>query len=181
MGDAPKKKLTSEEKTEKMRQHVFSVMQDRPLHELSKSKVRRLLEEKFELEKGALDNKKDKIDIFVQEFVDRKNNEEEEEEEVEQPPAKKPKTSGGGGGQPDVKGIKKKQANMMTATEFQEIAPELKTEIFGAEITGPARSFTSGNRGWYAGGKKMIKVAGKDLWVQIGLNVTVIGSKEWAE
>ena len=44
---------------------------------------------------------------------------------------------------------------------------------------GPARTFTSGNRGWYAGGKIEVPIGDKTVWAQIGINVTVIGSKDW--
>jgi hypothetical protein len=50
-----------------------------------------------------------------------------------------------------------------------------------AQISGPPRTFSSGNRGWYAGGKIQVQVGKKTVWAQIGVNVTIIGSKDWKE
>lgn len=47
------------------------------------------------------------------------------------------------------------------------------------QIIGPPRSFTSNNRGWYAGGKIQVPVGGKMVWAQIGVNLTIMGSKDW--
>ena len=35
------------------------------------------------------------------------------------------------------------------------------------------------NMGWYTGGKVEFEVDGQKMWGQIGINLTVMGSKEW--
>ncbi|MFL5304582.1 MAG: hypothetical protein ACJ8F1_05185 [Polyangia bacterium] len=47
-----------------------------------------------------------------------------------------------------------------------------------AEIIADKREFSTGSFGWYHNGKTTIVVDGKPLSVQIGLNLTVVGSKE---
>jgi len=70
----------------------------------------------------------------------------------------------------------------MTVEEFQRLAPRLAVEIFGNKLTGEPRSFTSGNRGWYTGGKIEIPFGDdKVLWGQVGINLSIFGSKEWEE
>jgi hypothetical protein len=57
---------------------------------------------------------------------------------------------------------------MMTASEFERTAPQLSALLFGEHnLEGAPRTFTSGNRGWYAGGKMQIDVGKKKLWVQV--------------
>ena len=41
----------------------------------------------------------------------------------------------------------------MTVSEFKASAPDLTNKLFDNDIIGFARTFTSGNNGWYAGGK----------------------------
>jgi len=38
-----------------------------------------------------------------------------------------------------------------------------------------------GNRGWYLGGKIEIPIGDKVIWCQAGLNISIMGSKEWEE
>lgn len=59
--------------------------------------------------------------------------------------------------------------------------PSAWFQIFGNKVEGDARTFTSGNRGWYAGKKILVKVGDKQVWAQVGLNITIIGSKEWSD
>jgi hypothetical protein len=50
--------------------------------------------------------------------------------------------------------------------------------INGQEMTADKREFSTGSFGWYINGKTTIQVDGKPLSVQIGMNLTVVGSKE---
>jgi hypothetical protein len=77
------------------------------------------------------------------------------------------------------KQLNKVQANLMTASQFEKKAENLIVDIGGNILEGEARSFTSGNKGWYLGGKIQVKVGNKLVWAQAGLNVTLCGSKEW--
>jgi hypothetical protein len=40
------------------------------------------------------------------------------------------------------------------------------------------KTFSTGSFGWYMNGKTTITVDGKPLPVQVGLNLTVVGSKD---
>mmetsp|Transcript_10218 Transcript_10218/g.16464 ORF Transcript_10218/g.16464 Transcript_10218/m.16464 type:complete len:137 (-) Transcript_10218:24-434(-) len=77
--------------------------------------------------------------------------------------------------------IPKDQKSCMTKEEFIEAAKELRFELEGSKFSGDARAFSSGSSGWYLGGKIPIIVNGKTLWCQVGMNVSVLGSKEWKE
>lgn len=77
------------------------------------------------------------------------------------------------------KNIKYLQRNIMTRTDFLKNAPDLNLNLWDNKLNGKARSFTSNNMGWYTGGKVKIEIDGKYIWGQIGINLTIIGSKEW--
>lgn len=77
------------------------------------------------------------------------------------------------------KQLGKAQASAMTVRAFEKAAEPVSVSVFGNVATGNPRSFTSGNRGWYMGGKIPIKVGTKVLWAQLGLNLTIVGSKTW--
>ena len=40
------------------------------------------------------------------------------------------------------------------------------------------KEFSTGSFGWYLNGKTVIEIDGKAVSVQIGMNMTVVGSKE---
>jgi hypothetical protein len=40
------------------------------------------------------------------------------------------------------------------------------------------KEFSTGSLGWYLNGKTTIEIDGKPVAVQIGLNLTIVGSKE---
>ena len=62
--------------------------------------------------------------------------------------------------------------------QFLEKAEAVKVTINGQEMTADKREFSTGSFGWYINGKVNITVDGKAVPVQIGLNLTVVGSKE---
>jgi len=62
--------------------------------------------------------------------------------------------------------------------QFLEKAEAVKVTINGQEMTADKREFSTGSFGWYINGKVNIIVDGKPVPVQIGLNLTVVGSKE---
>ena len=66
----------------------------------------------------------------------------------------------------------------LSKTQFIDKAEPVKIVINGQEIIADKREFSSGSFGWYYNGKINITVDGKPLSVQIGLNLTVVGSKE---
>lgn len=66
----------------------------------------------------------------------------------------------------------------VSKTQFLEKAEPVKIMIGNNEIIADKREFSTGSFGWYYGGKTTIMVDGKPLSVQVGLNLTVVGSKE---
>ena len=66
----------------------------------------------------------------------------------------------------------------VTRTQFVEKAEPLKVIINGQEMLAEVKEFSTGSFGWNINGKTTITVDGKPLSVQIGLNLTVVGSKE---
>jgi hypothetical protein len=66
----------------------------------------------------------------------------------------------------------------MTKTQFLDKAEPVKITIGSAELVADKREFSTGSFGWYYNGKTTITVDGKPLSIQIGLNLTVVGSKE---
>ena len=55
-------------------------------------------------------------------------------------------------------------------------AEAVKITINGQELIADRREFSTGLFGWYHNGKVTVTVDGKPLSVQIGLNLTVVGS-----
>jgi hypothetical protein len=68
----------------------------------------------------------------------------------------------------------------ITREDFQKQAQPIKIVINGVEMQAMVKEFSTGSFGWYLTGKLNIEVAGKHIPVQVGLNATVIGSKEAA-
>jgi hypothetical protein len=66
----------------------------------------------------------------------------------------------------------------MSKTQFLEKAEAVKITIGNVEIVADKREFSTGSFGWYHNGKTTITVDGKPLAVQVGLNLTVVGSKD---
>ncbi|MDX2092895.1 MAG: hypothetical protein SFX73_33910 [Kofleriaceae bacterium] len=73
-----------------------------------------------------------------------------------------------------------KTAAPVTAKQFAEKAEPLKIVINGQEMLAEVKQFSTGSFGWYLNGKTVISVDGKAVSVQIGMNMTVVGSKEAA-
>jgi len=66
----------------------------------------------------------------------------------------------------------------ISKTQFLETAEPVKILIGGSELIADKREFSTGSFGWYYNGKTTVTVDGKPLSVQVGLNLTVVGSKE---
>jgi len=71
-----------------------------------------------------------------------------------------------------------KTACPVSATQFLEKATPLKITINGQDMLAEVKSFSTGSFGWYLNGKTVIEIDGKAVSVQIGMNMTVVGSKE---
>ena len=66
----------------------------------------------------------------------------------------------------------------ISKTQFLETADSVKITIGNSEIVADKREFSTGSFGWYYNGKTTVTVDGKPLAVQVGLNLTVVGSKD---
>ena len=71
-----------------------------------------------------------------------------------------------------------KTACPVSLTTFMEKATPLKISINGQDMLAEVKSFSTGSFGWYLNGKTVVEIDGKAISVQIGMNMTVVGSKE---
>ncbi len=62
--------------------------------------------------------------------------------------------------------------------EFRQGAKAVEITIAGQRMDVPVKFFQTGSLGWYLNGKTTITVDGQPVPVQIGLNLTIVGSKE---
>src|SRR6476646_1703471 len=63
----------------------------------------------------------------------------------------------------------------LSKTQFLEKAEAAKVSIGGNEMIADKREFSTGRFGWYYNGKTTIRVEGKPLSVQVGMNLIVVG------
>ena len=73
-----------------------------------------------------------------------------------------------------------KQPPPLSRSEFLQNAQPVQVVIGGNTFGAGPREFSTGSFGWYLSAKTNLIVDGKSLPVQIGLNLTVVGSKETA-
>jgi hypothetical protein len=62
--------------------------------------------------------------------------------------------------------------------EFRDNAKPIKVMIGETPILADVKEFSTGSLGWYANGKISVEINGTPVSVQIGLNLTIVGSKE---
>jgi len=68
----------------------------------------------------------------------------------------------------------------VTRKQFADKAEPVRISINGNEMLAEVKQFSTGSFGWYLNGKTIITVDGKPVNVQVGLNLTLVGSKEAA-
>jgi hypothetical protein len=66
----------------------------------------------------------------------------------------------------------------ITRSEFREKAKPVTVNINGVPLQAEVKEFSTGSLGWYLNGKTVIDVGGTPVSVQIGMNLTIVGSKE---
>lgn len=66
----------------------------------------------------------------------------------------------------------------VTRAEFRSGAKPVSVKIGEVPMLAQVKEFSTGSLGWYLNGKTMIEIDGKAVNVQIGLNLTIVGSKE---
>ena len=72
----------------------------------------------------------------------------------------------------------KKTVCPITRSQFREKAKPVSVTINGVPLQADVKEFSTGSLGWYLNGKTSIEIDGKLVPVQIGLNLTIVGSKE---
>lgn len=66
----------------------------------------------------------------------------------------------------------------VTRAEFLKNAKAVEIVIAGVPLMAEVKEFSTGSLGWYLNGKTTVRIGDKPVSVQIGLNLTVVGSKE---
>lgn len=66
----------------------------------------------------------------------------------------------------------------ITRAEFRSGAQPVEVIINKVPLQAEVKEFSTGSLGWYLNGKTTIDVGGKRVSVQIGMNLTIVGSKE---
>jgi hypothetical protein len=66
----------------------------------------------------------------------------------------------------------------VSRSEFLANAKPLSVNVNGVPLMAEVKEFSTGSLGWYLNGKSTIDVGGKIVTVQIGMNLTIVGSKE---
>ncbi len=72
----------------------------------------------------------------------------------------------------------KKTTCPVTRAEFREKAQPVAVTIDNQALQAAVKEFSTGSLGWYLNGKALIDVGGTKVSVQIGLNLTIVGSKD---
>ena len=66
----------------------------------------------------------------------------------------------------------------ITRAQFKQNAKPIEVVIDGQKSTADPREFSTGSLGWNISNKITIKVGDTDVKVMVGLNLTIVGSKE---
>ena len=72
----------------------------------------------------------------------------------------------------------KKTTCPISRSEFRTKAKPVVVKIGDVPLQAEVKEFSTGSLGWYLNGKATIDVGGTPVSVQIGLNLTIVGSKE---
>ena len=71
-----------------------------------------------------------------------------------------------------------KTACPISRAQFLSKAKAVTITINGVPLIAEVKEFSTGSLGWYLNGKTAIEVDGTPVSVQIGMNLTVVGSKD---
>jgi hypothetical protein len=72
----------------------------------------------------------------------------------------------------------KKTTCPISRADFRAKAKPLTIEINGQKLQAEVKEFSTGSLGWYLNNKVMVEIEGVHVSVQVGLNLTIVGSKE---
>lgn len=76
---------------------------------------------------------------------------------------------------------KKKTECPITREQFRELAKGVTVKIGDSSVIAGPKEFSTGSLGWFVNGKVVLKVGDEDVTVQVGLNLTIVNSKELPE
>lgn len=71
----------------------------------------------------------------------------------------------------------RKTVCLITREQFHGAKP-LTVMIAGSPMVASVHHFSTGSLGWYLNGRTVVEVDGVPCTVQVGLNLTIVGSKE---
>ena len=71
-----------------------------------------------------------------------------------------------------------KSSLAITREQFRTEAKPVTVVINGKEMIAMVKEFSTGSLGWNINEKLQVDVGGKPVMVQVGLNLTIIGSKD---
>jgi hypothetical protein len=74
--------------------------------------------------------------------------------------------------------VAKKSSCPITRADFQAKARPVTITINNIPMQAEVKEFSTGSLGWYLNGKTTIDIGGTPVSVQIGMNLTIVGSKE---
>lgn len=172
----------------KAEEHLREVVTAETWKDMSPKLVRERLEKKLGLDPDGLKPHKKEINKILDKIVtelsgdgdsdpeDPGAEESDGDDEDSEPALKKQKTKS-----EPPKNLKKLQATLMSRQSFLEQAPVMSSRIGDLAFDMKPRTFSSGSCGWFHGGKVAIKVGDQEIWCQLGVNCTVLGSKEWRD
>ena len=66
----------------------------------------------------------------------------------------------------------------VSRAEFRKHAQPVAVTINNMPLQAVVKEFSTGSLGWFINGKINIDVNGKSVTVQVGMNLTIVGSKE---
>jgi hypothetical protein len=72
----------------------------------------------------------------------------------------------------------KKTSCPITRADFRSKAKGVSVVIGDQRLLAEVKEFSTGSLGWYLNGKTSIDIDGTPVSVQIGLNLTIVGSKD---
>lgn len=72
----------------------------------------------------------------------------------------------------------KKSTCPITRKQFQTAAKPVEILVNGNRWVAAPKEFSTGSLGWYLNEKVSIEIDGVPVTVQIGMNLTIVGSKE---
>jgi len=71
-----------------------------------------------------------------------------------------------------------KSSLALTREQFRSQAKAIPVVINGKELVAAAKEFSTGSLGWNINDKMQVDVGGQIVTVQVGMNLTIIGSKD---